>query len=210
LGPLFTVLSEGSTVLPYRVDVSKADSPHFEILGKYNRSAKSPVFSPTPTWRLIATINTVDKASLYQMSYALSRRFAWIFVDVPSNLDAFVRTFVATRKSKPISGGANDATVLGRIWAAVNAVRPLGAAPFIDVIRYCLTVDNEFDFGLAAGAEHSNLLTYLDAFRVQVMPMLDGVGKDEMEAIWKAVCGALGIVGNGATLLRQQMLSIAL
>jgi len=210
LGPLFTVLSEGSTTLPYRTDVAKADSAQYEILGKYNKDAKEPIFSPAPAWRLIATINTIDKSSLYQMSYALSRRFAWIFVDVPVDLSGFVRAFVSSRRKGKISGAEGDQTALGRIWAAVNAARFLGAAPFIDAISYCVTQDGDFDFGVPAGTQHSDRLVYLDAFKIYVMPMLDGIGREEMESVVKSVTETLGIADEVVSRFERQMLSIAL
>ena len=37
-------------------------------------------------WRLIGTMNTLDKASLYELSYAFMRRFAFIPVGVPRNI----------------------------------------------------------------------------------------------------------------------------
>jgi hypothetical protein len=34
-------------------------------------------------WRLLGTMNTFDKASLYQMSFAFMRRFAFVEIDIP-------------------------------------------------------------------------------------------------------------------------------
>jgi len=81
IGPLFTVLSGQATTLPYRVDFSNPDSPQYTIFPFFKEKTAKHEFCPGPAWRLIATINSIDKASLYQMSYALSRRFGWIFVD---------------------------------------------------------------------------------------------------------------------------------
>jgi DNA polymerase III delta prime subunit len=190
LGPLFTVLSKSETTLPYRVDVTKRESDHYRILGEYDPEAKDPVYSPHPNWRIIATINTIDKASLYQMSYALSRRFAWIFVDFPADLNAFIRDFLALRKiavNVPAGG-----FVLKRIWDTVNGRRPMGPAPFIDVIGYCRAMNTAFDFATTAPSVDA-VTTYLDAFRVNVMPMLDGLLKGDLQAIAIEVCTALGI-----------------
>ena len=183
------MLSNASTTLPYRVDITKADSEQISILGEYDSEAKWPVYSPHPDWRIIATINTIDKASLYQMSYALSRRFAWIFVDVPADLDGFIRDSLATR-------GINVALpdggfVLKRIWEAVNKHRPMGAAPFIDVIGHCRAADAAFSFTSLPTADAA--MTYLDAFRVHVMPMLDGLLKSDLQTIAIEVCTSLGI-----------------
>lgn len=209
LGPLFTVLSEGSTVLPYRVDVKDPISDQYEILGLYQPEAPAHVFSPEPDWRIIATINTVDKSSLYQMSYALSRRFAWVFVDAPTDLDGFVREFVETIIKEPMSKGvAPEPCALAKIWKDVNSVRPMGAAPFIDMIKHCRRTGHVPDFGVAPTPQGT--VAYLDAFRVHVMPMLDGALRDEMEQLATSVIGVLGAAGADADALKRQMMSIGL
>src|SRR5262249_26682451 len=75
LGPLFPVLSGQSSVLPYLSDTTNQDSPRYSILAEPEEAPQPHEFSPGPKWRLLATINSLDKASLYQMSYALTRRF---------------------------------------------------------------------------------------------------------------------------------------
>ena len=70
LGPLFTVLSGQKTTLPYRIKVDQIDSDFFEIFPRPNPNARHGVeFAPGALWRIIATINSIDKASLYQMYF---------------------------------------------------------------------------------------------------------------------------------------------
>ena len=206
LGPLFTVLSRGSTTLPYRINVADQDSAQYQILGMYQADADATIFSPEPEWRIIATINTVDKSSLYQMSYALSRRFAWIFIDAPADLEGFIRAYVAMLGEDMTTDESPCA--LAQVWHAVNTVRRLGAAPFIDVIQHALASDEAFDFGVAPSAEMA--VTYLDAFRVHVMPMLDGTLKDELQSVADTVVSVLGVTGTDADALRRQMVTIGL
>src|SRR6185437_3182522 len=94
IGPLFTVLAGHATTLPYRVDVTSPTSPQYVILPQPKPEAGAHEFAPTTAWRIIATINSIDKASLYQMGYALTRRFGWIYVDAPNDLDAFLVEFL--------------------------------------------------------------------------------------------------------------------
>ncbi len=191
LGPLFSVLSNSSTTLPYRMDVADANSRQYTILGEYDPEAESPpFFSPHNTWRLIATINTMDKAGLFRMSYALSRRFAWIFVDVPIDLDAFVGQFLGVRAA--IVPTPPDGFVLAKLWRSVNELRPLGAAPFIDMIKHCRQVDPSFDFALSP-VDGRQIDAYLDAFRVHVMPMLDGLMKVDLASLATTVLAILGL-----------------
>ncbi|MDE2572538.1 MAG: AAA family ATPase [bacterium] len=206
LGPMFTVLSKHTTTLPYRVNVADRDSAHYQIFGTFQPGTTDPKFSPGPQWRIIATINTIDKASLYQMSYALSRRFAWIFVDVPQDINTFLIEYITKRKSKEISTQVE--LPLTRVWRSVNAVRPMGAAPFIDVINHCLAVEKTFDFGTAPTEPASQV--YLDAFMVNVMPMLDGVLKDEMRNVATEVAQAIGLASATSETLKRQMSSIGL
>lgn len=206
LGPLFTVLSKGSTTLPYRVEISDPESAQYQILGRYQADSDETIFSPLPEWRIIATINTIDKSSLYQMSYALTRRFAWIYVDAPSDLDFFVASF-ATSTGHPMTT-PGPRSPIASIWDAVNAVRRMGAAPFIDMMKHCLAINDGFDFGIVPDAAIST--AYLDAFRVHVMPMLDGVLKDEMEKLADVVAAALRISSAQSEAVKRQMMSIGL
>lgn len=206
LGPMFTVLSNQKTTLPYRVDVTDKNSEQYQILGTPQRTSDPAHFAPGPDWRIIATINTVDKSSLYQMSYALSRRFAWIFIDVPENVEAFLREFLSKRR--PVAAGSPIA--LAAIWDAVNAARPLGPAPFIDMVKQCINADPAFEF--SAPVATNAVDAYVDAFEVHVLPMLDGVKETDMGAIHTAVINTLGLppADARATSLWNQMKSIAL
>jgi len=197
LGPLFSVLSKSSTTLPYRMDAADEASRQYVILGEYDPEAETPpVYSPHNSWRLIATINTMDKAGLFRMSYALSRRFAWIFVDVPTDLDNFVGEFVARRTGKspevPETG-----FVIAKMWRSVNALRPLGAAPFIDMIEHCRALDPVFDFQISPVA-NAQIDAYLDAFCVHVMPMLDGLMKSDLELLAGSIISQIGLKGLDA------------
>jgi MoxR-like ATPase len=206
LGPLFTVLSKKATTLPYRVDVADRESAQYRILGEYQAQRDETDFAPEPSWRIIATINTVDKASLYQLSYALSRRFAWVFVDVPADLPDFVRRFV-TRHGSELTAADPP---LARIWKAVNDVRPLGAAPFIDIILYCLTAFEDFDFGADPSSDKAPNTPYLDAIKVFVAPMLDGCLRDELQRLADIVSEILHLDATTRHAFTRQMTSIGL
>lgn len=207
LGPLFTVLSGQPTTLPYFFDAEDEASPRLVILPDHKANKLDHEFSPTQNWRLLATINSIDKASLYQLSYALTRRFAWIFVDVPPDLKAFVQEFCTM---KGIVEGVDLAAPvpLATIWAAVNSVRPMGAAPFIDIVKFCRSSLEDFDFFTEASPELRKI--YLSAFYVFVMPMLDGIAHEEAKRVAADVAGAVGLEGGDATALERRLLTIAL
>lgn len=123
IGPLFTVLSGQQTTLPYRTDLADVDSQPYVILPQPKSGAANHEFAPGPAWRLIATINSIDKASLYQMSYALSRRFGWVYVDAPVDLPGFIAEYVARTDPVAPAPAAGMACPLAAVWAAINAAR---------------------------------------------------------------------------------------
>lgn len=193
IGPLFTVLSGQGTTLPYLIDATDPDSQRVEILP---RGTPNPprTYAPLPRWRLIATINSIDKASLYQMSYALTRRFAWIYVDAPPDPQDFIRQFIARFPESP-QAASGDNSPLGDMWLAVNVVRRIGAAPIIDIIKMIRSAQPGFSFFdpiLDAGYADP----YLDGFYVTLLPMLDGILRDEGDTLAERFCEILRITGD--------------
>ncbi|OYQ20541.1 AAA family ATPase, partial [Elstera cyanobacteriorum] len=75
IGPLFTVLSGQQTTLPYRLNIEDQASPQYVILPESKPMSREHEFAPGPHWRLIATINSIDKAALYQMVTSNYRAF---------------------------------------------------------------------------------------------------------------------------------------
>ena len=209
IGPLFSVLSGQSTTLPYRLRASEADSPQYVILPTPKPGALEHEYAPASSWRLIATINSMDKASLYQMSYALSRRFGWIFVDAPSDTKRFVQEF-SERFLKREPRTFEGTPPLAAIWNAVNDVRRVGPAPIIDALRVIDQLSPGSDLLVAPKGD---LVTfYLDAFDLFVLPMLDGILGYQAEQIGEAVIQALALDPEAAEAkaLRQRVKSVAI
>ena len=195
IGPLFTVLSGQKTTLPYRVQVEQRDSDFFEILPKPNPSARKDIeFAPGAAWRIVATINSIDKASLYQMSYALTRRFAWIYLDVPTDLNDFLQQYLTREQIQEM--GSQVVLPRARIWQSVNAVRLIGPAPVIDMIK----VIREMDSGLSFSADptEDQAAIYLDGFDMFILPMLDGIFRDGAQAMTQGICEGLKLHAESA------------
>jgi len=91
-GQLFTILSGQTVELPYTHPGSgKAVMLRIEV---DERPPEDPEIVVIPqSWRLIATMNVFDKSLLFQMSFALMRRFA--FIEVPAPADTIYHTLVA-------------------------------------------------------------------------------------------------------------------
>ena len=198
-GPLFSILSEQPVMLPFSSDPSDPDSPNVEVLpiakpsvGTSQLETSSHQYSPSPNWRLICTLNTYDKASLFQMSYALSRRFAWIYLGTPRDLAAFVREWVAREGwtgdllTQVADEGSHPPIV--RIWSTINSIRPLGPAPIIDV----MVTTRKLVFPSGSGqAKMEWRVAAIHALMLFVLPQMEGIGEDEAKLLSKEIQEAL-------------------
>lgn len=91
-----------------------------------------------PAFRLIATMNTWDRAALFRLSYAVQRRFAIVHVGAPDDA-AYARLLdrAARGGDAPVLDAAARAS-LGRLFSAagVLAHRPVGPAIALDMASY--------------------------------------------------------------------------
>jgi 5-methylcytosine-specific restriction enzyme B len=188
IGPLFTVLSDQPTTLPYRTNIQDANSPFYKILPRPHPAHAAHEFAPKEGWRLIATINTFDKAALYQMSFALSRRFGWIYVDIPQDLRAFVVEFTKLAKLAPED--TDGTTVpLADLWHAINRARTIGPAAIGDMAKTLRAMDSSLNLMGAATSDEVTL--YLESFAMHIFPLLDGVSRSDLEALNDSVVSVL-------------------
>jgi MoxR-like ATPase len=207
IGPLFTVLSGQQTTLPYRTDLSDKNSQPYTILPRPKAGKAAHEFAPGPAWRLIATINSIDKASLYQMSYALSRRFGWIYVDAPIDLAGFIATYLA--KIDPAAPDpAGQSCPLADLWKAINAVRVIGPAPIIDAIGAIRVLAPGSSFFGAPDQEMK--AATLDALDMVLLPMLDGIVVQDALGIAEAAAAAFGYAGAEADRVKRRLEAVAI
>lgn len=84
-GELFTVLSGQAVTLPYRVGTQEIQVlPASAGPAWYAANARQYDYTIHPNWRIIGTMNVYDKSSLFAMSLAFMRRFAFIDLDLPA------------------------------------------------------------------------------------------------------------------------------
>ena len=208
IGPLFTVLSGQQTTLPYRTDITDKDSQPYIILPKPKPGAAPHEFAPGAGWRLIATINSIDKASLYQMSYALSRRFGWVYVDAPGDLAGFLREFLGRTYSGEAAPANGAGCPLAEVWKAINAVRVIGPAPIIDAVFAMRAIDPDVEFfGPASAAARSGVL---DALDMVILPMLDGIVHQDAVSIADAAIAAFGFNVAEQERIRARLEAVAI
>ncbi len=119
-GPLFTVMAGKAVTLPFK---QRGHSSPISIVPADREVPFGTEGIMVPgRWRMIATMNEFDKATLHRMSYALMRRFA--FIEVESPPDHIIERLVQGP---------------GELVAALLPVRrfvELGPAIFLDAARY--------------------------------------------------------------------------
>jgi MoxR-like ATPase len=174
-GQLFTVLSGQTVVLPYErapgagpIALIPAGAPH-------PGDAYDVVRVPA-TWRIVATMNVFDKTLLFEMSYALMRRFA--FVEVPSpSADVFEELIAGW------AGGERAAAEISSRLLAVRSVKDIGPAAFRDIARYARE-------RLALDAPSMGRLLF-DAFYSYLLPQFEGIDEDLGSRLFDSISGAL-------------------
>lgn len=86
-GHLFTILSGNDVTLQYKAEVEEG-SKYIRIRHSTNKGSyydkQSATYFIGQNWRIIATMNTYDKNSLFVLSYAFMRRFAFVHIFTPS------------------------------------------------------------------------------------------------------------------------------
>lgn len=207
-GPLFSVLSEDSSVLPYERDsqvrVDWVDEETEERV--YEAIAQNPDrFPVTPAWRLIGTMNTFDKTSLYDLSYAFMRRFRFIHVGVPSLTVGKTEDGEPIAKCSLLSPDRQDnyayvwseygnipEKILDRyheslsiIWAQVCEERTIGPSIIRDMLEQLSTLE---------GLEREKALA--SVIVGQVYPQLEGMRQSDQKELINRLDGTGWIQGD--------------
>ena len=207
IGPLFTVLSGQETTLPYRINAEDPSSEQFTILPEPKAEPLEHEFAPGYAWRIIATINSIDKGSLYQMSYALSRRFGWVYVDVPSDKSGFIREYCKKEDQKWTVPEPSVFCPLGEFWSAINEVREIGPALVIDVVKAIRAINNAADFFAAPTPEMRTAM--LDAVDMVLLPMLDGIIARDADKLAKKMIETFQLEEIESKRITERMKSVA-
>lgn len=166
-GQLFTLLSGQRVQLPYTVDENEV-----EIIpgDDFDGTLDTHSYVMPESWRIVATMNTYDKTSLYELSYAFMRRFAFIDVAAPTiPVDQQAALSFMTEYADRWSITASDEvlTAVADVWRATNTAiddRAIGPAIAKDVLKHVSSVD---------GVPLQTLLT--QAVTNYVFPQLEGV-----------------------------------
>ncbi|HEX8703061.1 MAG TPA: AAA family ATPase [Myxococcaceae bacterium] len=129
-GELMTVLAGRGTDTSFELDGGRRVSIGFDA-GRTHRVSR--------TFRVIATMNTWDKTSLFRLSYAVQRRFAVIHLGIPED-DAYARLLSRAALLPGLDPPLDEPTVrrLTQLFQrkGLLAYREVGPAVAIDIVRY--------------------------------------------------------------------------
>ncbi|MEC1526119.1 AAA family ATPase [Neobacillus niacini] len=131
-GSLFSALTGDAVTLPFT-----AESGEQVVIHPQTDEGSSAVndfeYVIPQDWRLIGTMNTFDKATLYEMSYAFMRRFAFIPVGVPKNIsEGLVESYLSHWGIYQYS----FTRPLAQLWKLINEYRQIGPAIVEDLAMY--------------------------------------------------------------------------
>ncbi len=165
-GQLFTVLSGSAVVLPYK---AHGNTQRLSLVpfGVEAPAGTEPIRLPA-AWRIIATMNAFDKNLLFDMSYALMRRFAFIEVGTPTE-----DTYEAL-----LSGGGE----LVRHLLPLRRFCDLGPAIYLDAARYAERRQRD-------GISRSRVL--YEAFYAYFLPQFEGVDEAQAVELYRTICERL-------------------
>jgi DNA polymerase III delta prime subunit len=179
-GSLFSALTGESVTLPF----DGSDGDPIQILDSSQGHAEVAPnrFYIPDDWRMLATMNTLDKTSLYEMSYAFMRRWAFVPVGIPelpdredgddSELEALVADYVAVWAANgDVPEAEHHYETVGRIWRAVNEERAIGPAIVEDIYEY------------VAAAPSTDAADYVSPIIMYVFPQLEGLRRNELERL---------------------------
>lgn len=179
LGELFTVFAGTPVTLPYRKLVG---SEAKQVFIGFEEGEKPPEecfpYLTKSDWRVLATMNTFDKASLYQLSFAFMRRFAFIHVDAPKQVEfeALVRAAAADLDTALAAKGeslkASDLLVslfAPQSGSGLDGIGlQVGPAIFFDVLSYLRARTNSW----SATLQLTDMFS--EALSMYVYPQFEG------------------------------------
>jgi MoxR-like ATPase len=165
-GQLFTVLAGSAVVLPFK---RKGNPEPLSIVpAGVTPPEKTDIIRVPANWRIIATMNVFDKNLLFDMSYALMRRFAFIEVGTPSN-EAYLKLLQGP----------------GEIVAKLLMLRQftdLGPAVYLDAAKYATRRAKD-------GPTPSRLL--YEVFYAYFLPQFEGMEDRRATTLYRVVAAEL-------------------
>jgi MoxR-like ATPase len=172
-GQLFTLLSGQRIQLPF---TREGEAVEVTPAGDSDPPPEPHQYVVPKSWRLLATMNSYDKTSLYEMSYAFMRRFAFIYIDAPAvpaditdrreMLDRYLSVWELSVESDVIDAVSD-------IWYVTNtavADRKIGPAIVRDMLLHVSHSEARLERAIT------------QAIASYVFPQLEGIRRNERVA----------------------------
>lgn len=137
-GQLFTLLSGQAVQLPFTVEGEEIEIVPAE---RADGGSDDHRYVMASSWRIFATMNSYDKTSLYEMSYAFMRRFAFIHVGVPDGktTDDWESLVEQYADVWDLAADEEIVEVVAAVWRILNSTiseRKIGPALVEDMLRH--------------------------------------------------------------------------
>lgn len=161
-GQLFTVLAGQPVVLPFHR--KGQTTPIALVPAGETAPERTDVIRVPANWRIVATMNVLDKSLLFDMSYALMRRFAFIEVGTPAD-EAYERLL------------AGPGELVARLLP-LRRLSDLGPALYLDAARYAARRARD-------GPGESRLL--YEVFYAYFLPQFEGMEQRRAAALYRSV-----------------------
>lgn len=179
-GSLFTALAGGQVTLPFETSDQDEITLYTDAEVAAPKEVQLSQLYLPDEWRLIATMNTDDKSSLYQMSYAFMRRFAFIEVP-PPQVDITPELVLKYIDVWGVTDGDDlpfkhpVVIAIAGIWAEIQSERSVGPALIKDLIT-----------DLLQQYEMDGQVDVTSPIKMYLIPQFEGLTKRQL----------LGIYGN--------------
>jgi MoxR-like ATPase len=179
-GELFTLLSDFPVTLPQR-------DPATGLRITISPFGGSGTYFVPEGWRMVGTMNTWDKTSLFRLSYAFMRRFSFIEIAVPpeDSYEDLISQFVAA------SGEFAEGTVKGLYTLfAGQSLRDMQLELGPGIARSVVS-----HLGAAVRAGLSEPDAFASALRARVVPQFEGAFErhEQIDAALRGACDTVGV-----------------
>jgi MoxR-like ATPase len=180
-GQMFTILSGQSVVLPYEdADSGKPIAVVVHDDSHYDEDEYGLIRIPVG-WRIIATMNVFDKSLLFEMSFALMRRFA--FIEVPAPGESVYRELWSPALTDLDPRVAADVDQVLNGLLSLRSIKQVGPAVFIDMARFAAE---------AAGPQLTREALAFQLFYSYLLPQFEGTDRSNGKKLYAAVAALVG------------------
>ena len=170
-GALFSLLTGENVTLSFI-----QDDKQIELMADYkstNFESETYRYYIPEDFRIIGTMNTYDKSSLYEMSYAFMRRFAFIMVDIPiiqSINPQLIEKYIKCWEKLDIEIDPALPSELSELWKCViKSKRKIGPAIIRDIYFYIKNTEPR---------------DYVGAITMYILPQFEGLlERDIIDAV---------------------------